>query len=95
VEANDGWAIGAGLSEEIETLPAKGYPWRPRRLALLANAVVLGVPLVGLAMGASTGIRRARARFLGVRDRCQSCGYARTGLDARARCPECGTAPLK
>jgi hypothetical protein len=95
VEANDGWAIGYGLSEEIEALPAKGYPWRPRWLALFANAVVLGVPLVGLSMGASAGIRMLRGWIRRGRDRCHSCGYARTGLDASALCPECGAAPLK
>jgi hypothetical protein len=95
VEANDGWAIGYGLSEEIEALPAKGYPWRPRWLALFANAVVLGVPLVGLSMGASAGIRMLRGWIRRGRDRCHFCGYARTGLDASALCPECGAAPLK
>lgn len=95
VKANDGWAIGHPLSEEIEALPAKGYPWRPRWIALLANAVALGVPLVGLSMGASAGIRMLRGWIRRGRDRCHSCGYARTGLDASALCPECGAAPLK
>ena len=87
--------LGHPLSHEIDSLPAKGLPWRPLWLPLLGNALVLGMPLVALFVLAKAGVRSAVARIRGDRTRCPSCGYARTGLSADARCPECGQPPAK
>jgi rubrerythrin len=53
------------------------------------------MPLVALFVLAKAGVRSAVARIRGDRTRCPSCGYARTGLSADARCPECGQPPAK
>jgi len=88
VDETAGWAIGHPLSREVEALPAKGLPWRPLWSGLLANAVLLGAPLVAIPMLFAAGIRALRARIR--RGRCPACGYLRTGLAPDARCPECG-----
>ena len=90
-----GWDLGHPLSREIDSLPAKGLPWRPLWLPLLGNTLVLGAPVVALFVIAKAGVLGAIARFRGDRARCPSCGYARTGLSADARCPECGQPPAK
>ena len=95
VDASHGREIGHPLSQEIESLPAKGLPWRPMWLPLLGNALVLGVPLVMLFLGTKTGVRLAIARLRGGADRCGNCGYARQGHSEDARCPECGELPTR
>lgn len=90
VDASDGWAIGHGAAEEIDSLPAKGLPLRPMWLPLLGNAIVFGTPIIALFLLARRGVSFAFARLRGQSGRCPSCGYARTGIPARARCPECG-----
>lgn len=88
--AADGWAIGHGDAQEIESLPAKGLPLRPVWLPLLGNAIVFGAPIVALFLLVQLGVHSLFARLRGRIGRCPSCGYERAGLPAGARCPECG-----
>jgi len=58
--------------------------------ALVANLLVIGVPIGGL-----VAFFHARRSWL-ARGKCPSCGYDMAGLPSNAGCPECGAArPLR
>ena len=76
---------------DAELPPASGIPWRPLWLGLLANSLILGIPLtfagVGLGRGTRWCWRRVRSRHA---TQCAHCGYSRAGIPQDALCPECG-----
>jgi len=93
------WSSGIGadvvddpLAYRVELLPATGLPWKPLWLPLLANSLILGVPLTLAGVGVSRAARWGFAKVRGRGDRCPRCGYPRNGLAPDAACPECGGA---